>query len=285
MRIAYFGYRGWGFSLLDKLLEDEHLHSQFVLLGTVVYKEENIDYSRYRGLNLQFFDPKDKQALASLILNNNINLALFYGWSWIVPESLTDSIDCICLHPSLLPKYRGGTPFQHQIINNEQEGGLTLFKMNKEIDAGDIIKQKEFPLDGRLKDVLNRVVLYGAEATRELIDDYNKGVVVYKPQENLDEYPPYPRREPKESQIPFEKLSELSSVYFYNFVRALDDPFPNCYIELPNGKVLFIKEVIIEPIVPDGAYLVNNGGSLTRELIYIKLKDGFARVVRYTISN
>lgn len=271
--------------MLNKLIEDASLRSQLVLLGTVAYEEEKIDYSRYSGLNLQFIDPRDKQALISIIENNNIDLALFYGWSWIVPESLTKSIDCICLHPSLLPKYRGGTPFQHQIINNEQTGGLTLFKMTKEIDAGDILKQKEFSLRGRLEDILGRVVLCGVEATKELIDDYNKGAVVYKSQENLDRYPPYPRRKPEESKIVFEKLSELSSVYFYNFVRALDDPFPNCCIELSNKRALFIKEVEIVREVPDAAGILSDGSNLLKEPIYIRLKDGFAKVIRYSISD
>ena len=49
--------------------------------------------------------------------------------------------------------------------------------------------------------------------------------------------------------------------------------------------MLLLKEVNIESVVPDGAYLVNNGDSLLREPIYIRLKDGFVRVIRYAISD
>ena len=48
------------------------------------------------------------------------------------------------LHPSPLPKYRGGSPIQNQIINGESKSAVTLFKINNKIDQGDIIYQKEF---------------------------------------------------------------------------------------------------------------------------------------------
>lgn len=64
---------------------------------------------------------------------------------------------CICLHPSPLPRYRGGSPIQNQIINGEVESAVTYFKMNNEIDAGPIIWQQNFSLDGDLKDVFSRI--------------------------------------------------------------------------------------------------------------------------------
>ena len=54
----------------------------------------------------------------------------FVGWSWIVEKDIVDNHLCICLHPSPLPKYRGGSPIQNQIINGEEESAVTLFKMD-----------------------------------------------------------------------------------------------------------------------------------------------------------
>ena len=47
------------------------------------------------------------------------------------------------LHPSALPKFRGGSPIQNQIIRNIKNSKVTLFKMNEKIDAGPIILSKK----------------------------------------------------------------------------------------------------------------------------------------------
>mgnify|MGYP003640641550 FL=1 len=44
----------------------------------------------------------------------------FIGWSWIIPTVIVEKFNCICMHPSPLPKYRGGSPLQNQIINGER---------------------------------------------------------------------------------------------------------------------------------------------------------------------
>jgi methionyl-tRNA formyltransferase len=55
----------------------------------------------------------------------------------------------INIHPSLLPKYRGPTPIQAAILNRERETGITIQKLALEMDAGDILAQERFPLNGR----------------------------------------------------------------------------------------------------------------------------------------
>ena len=50
------------------------------------------------------------------------------------------------LHPSPLPKYRGGSPIQNQIIRGVVDSMVTIFVMNDKIDAGDIIAQSPFLL-------------------------------------------------------------------------------------------------------------------------------------------
>ena len=74
---------------------------------------------------------------------------LFIGWNEIIPKEITDNFLCVCLHPSLLPKYRGGSPIQHQMINCEEMSGVTIFKMDEGIDTGPIYFQKEFTLQGK----------------------------------------------------------------------------------------------------------------------------------------
>ena len=54
----------------------------------------------------------------------------------------------INIHPSLLPKYRGPSPISAAIMNNDSETGITIQMLSPEIDAGDILAQRRFSLDG-----------------------------------------------------------------------------------------------------------------------------------------
>lgn len=48
----------------------------------------------------------------------------------------------LCIHPSLLPRYRGSAPIEGTLMNGDKKSGVTIFKMNERVDAGEIILQK-----------------------------------------------------------------------------------------------------------------------------------------------
>ena len=81
----------------------------------------------------------NKEEFSKLIKDEiKVDLYLFIGWSEIISKNIVDKNMCFCLHPSLLPKYRGGSPIQHQMINLEKQSGVTIFKMNEGIDTGPV---------------------------------------------------------------------------------------------------------------------------------------------------
>jgi methionyl-tRNA formyltransferase len=53
----------------------------------------------------------------------------------------------INIHPSLLPKYRGPSPITAAILHRERETGISIQKLAKEMDAGDILLQEKFALN------------------------------------------------------------------------------------------------------------------------------------------
>ncbi|MCB5249875.1 MAG: methionyl-tRNA formyltransferase [Candidatus Cloacimonadales bacterium] len=53
----------------------------------------------------------------------------------------------INIHPSLLPKFRGSTPIQSALLNGDTETGISIFKINAKMDAGDILYQSRQPID------------------------------------------------------------------------------------------------------------------------------------------
>jgi methionyl-tRNA formyltransferase len=63
----------------------------------------------------------------------------------IIPEKLltVPSLGTICYHPSLLPKHRGGSAINWAIIQGDTRTGLTILWVDKGIDTGPILLQKE----------------------------------------------------------------------------------------------------------------------------------------------
>src|SRR5690242_13927452 len=66
----------------------------------------------------------------------------------IVPEPLLTipRRTSICFHPSLLPRYRGGSAINWQLIRGETETGVTVFWPDAGIDTGPILLQRSAPI-------------------------------------------------------------------------------------------------------------------------------------------
>ena len=63
----------------------------------------------------------------------------------------------MCFHESDLPKFRGGSPLQNQIVRGITKTKTTAFLMNEKIDGGDIIMKKSLSLEGNLQDIFERM--------------------------------------------------------------------------------------------------------------------------------
>lgn len=77
-----------------------------------------------------------------------VDLALLYAFGQIIPKYLLDlpKYGFWCIHPSLLPKYRGPSPIAYPLILGEKKTGVTIFKMDEKIDHGPIIAQEELKI-------------------------------------------------------------------------------------------------------------------------------------------
>ena len=100
-------------------------------------------------LGIEFYVPDFLDA-NFLMLAKKINpdLIICAYYPQIFPKELLDlpPLGCINVHPGCLPKYRGTFPTPWHILNNEKEIGITLHYMDKNIDTGDIIFQKKYPI-------------------------------------------------------------------------------------------------------------------------------------------
>ena len=173
------------------------------------------------------------------IHNENPDLILWYGWSWIIPTSITEKYFSVMLHPSPLPKYRGGSPIQNQLINGEKESAVTLFKIDGGIDTGDIIGQKIFPLLGGLDKIISYITDIGTDLSIEMIRNFKNLKLV--PQDN-SKATYFKRRKPEQSEIHLSDINKLTAEDLYNKIRALQDPYPNAFIKCKNGTKLYLTQ-------------------------------------------
>ena len=207
------------------------------------------DWSKniYYGLKKSFIKSKfkfifhfKKKSLLKKIRITKPELILFYGWSWIIKKKIYKNYECLMLHPSPLPKFRGGSPIQNQIIRNKKKSMVTIFRINNILDGGDIYYQKGFSLEGSLNQIFNRMVKIGIIGTKKIL---TKNIVPKKQNHKLATY--YPRRKKKESEISHKELKHKSATYLYNKIRMLEDPYPNAYLRINKRKKLYFKKINI----------------------------------------
>ena len=215
MKIALVGYRDWAISIYNNISKNSS--NEFIRFNS---KE---DFSEEA---LVQFQP---------------DLILFYGWSWIISKNLVNTYKCLMLHPSPLPKYRGGSPIQNQIINGETEGAVSIILMDEGIDTGPIIAQEDISLLGTLDEIFDRIIDVGSKLSINLI---NNGYDL-KTQDDK-KATMFKRRKESDSEILIEEITSKDSTYLLNKIRMLQDTYPNPYIKTADGKKLIILKAKIE---------------------------------------
>ena len=138
---------------------------------------------------LQPQDPNKPQFVATLReLQADVFVVVAYG-QILSSEVLTiPPQGCINVHYSLLPKYRGAAPVNHAIIQGETVTGVTIMHMSERMDAGDIILQREVPIDGddAAGDLLGTLTSEGVLALRDALELMSQGNAPRTPQDESE---------------------------------------------------------------------------------------------------
>lgn len=145
----------------------------------------------------------------------------------------------LCLHPSLLPKYRGPSPVPMAILNGEKETGVTIFKMDQRVDHGPILDQvrEKILLDDNSESLYIRLFKIGANHLKKILPDYIAGKITPVFQNHQKAF--YTKRLTREDgKIEWSK----SPVYLEKFIRALF-PWPGAWtqIKLADGQIRRLK--------------------------------------------
>jgi methionyl-tRNA formyltransferase len=91
---------------------------------------------------------REEEKLVIFLKKYRIDLGLLYAYGEIITQKIlqTPSLGFWNIHPSLLPKYRGSSPMAFPLILAETETGVTLMKMDEQLDHGPIISQEKYSI-------------------------------------------------------------------------------------------------------------------------------------------
>ena len=141
------------------------------------------------GLNIPVYQPQDVSGAESIEKLKALNADLFvvaaFGQLFKKEALAIPRKFAINLHASLLPKYRGAAPINWAIINGEKKTGISVFRLEEKMDAGDIILNKEVDI----KEEDNAVTLgeklseIGARVLVEAVDLIEKNKASFKKQD------------------------------------------------------------------------------------------------------
>jgi methionyl-tRNA formyltransferase len=158
MRLVFFGTSSFALPSLEAIAKSQHQ-----ILAVVTQPD------RERGRNLSLSSPPVKTLARQYHLkieqpikisspdfmitlkNYNADLFVVIAFGQILNREVLKipKYFCINLHGSLLPKYRGPAPINWAIINGETKTGVSIIKMDREVDHGDIIFNKEVEIEPR----------------------------------------------------------------------------------------------------------------------------------------
>ncbi len=164
MNVVYAGYRKWAFDIVKALLKEKS--RKYKIVGVLTIDKPEASYASL-PVSVYPINPGDlnNRENRTIVKKLKPDVFLFYGWSWMIPKEIYEHYPCLILHTSPLPKYRGGSPLQNQIISGETRSSISIFQATKGLDEGPIYAQAPFSLEGTLERIVQNIVKAGLKET------------------------------------------------------------------------------------------------------------------------
>ena len=163
------------------------------------------------------------------------DLIVVAAYGRILPEYILNypQYGCINVHGSLLPKYRGAAPIQRAVINGDDETGVTIMKMAKGMDTGDMILKRAIPItkNDTSGTIFEKLSLLGADALKEAIMLLISGKATFIPQDDA-EATYAPMIEKAEGALNFKH----SAKSVCSLIMGMN-PSPGAFIEIDNYRL------------------------------------------------
>lgn len=206
--------------------------------------------------NIPVYQPEKlgKSEELEILINLEADLIITAAYGQFVPTRLIQSkpYSAINVHASLLPKYRGGAPIHYAIWKGDQETGISIIYMTKQMDAGDVLAIRPCPIEptDNVGILFEKLTILGRELLLDtLVRLFNHEIVAMKQNEEDVVYSPTITRE--QEQLNWQQTAQEIDCH----VRAFT-PFPTTYTYLDGERV---KIWLGHPIEMEGLTLTAPG--------------------------
>src|SRR5579872_2430556 len=214
MRAILFGLTGYGNFAF------EALRAQGVEVPIVVTRRENGPHPHYAceqlgdvasaaGSKVYYdADPDRDDDLFKAIADLGADVIVVASYHQRISSHVAKLAKlAVNMHPSLLPKYRGKTPSNWAIISGEKKTGVTLHKLSRHMDAGELLFQRSLDIgaketDGELR---RRLAVLGAEALTECVVALRENRLPAAEAQDEAEITVYPSVERRDGHIRFDQ--------------------------------------------------------------------------------
>ncbi|MHB8133986.1 MAG: methionyl-tRNA formyltransferase [Anaerolineaceae bacterium] len=182
------------------------------------------------------------QGVFETLLSWDPDFIVVVAFGQILRQNVLDlpRFGCINVHGSILPRWRGAAPIQASILHGDKETGITIMKMDKGIDTGDILAVKTIPIEinDNTYSLSKKLSVLGADLLNESINKLLLGEIELNKQD--DSNATYAQMIKKEDGFlnPDKSADELERQ-----IRAFF-PWPGAFIDI-NGEKMKVLEASV----------------------------------------
>ena len=131
------------------------------------------------SINIPIFQPeklRDNLAAYLVIKELKPDFIIVAAYGQILPKEILKLAPCINLHASLLPKYRGASPIQESLLNDDNFTGVTSMFMEEGLDSGDILALQYLKITPTMEvsEAFSKLSLVAAELTITTLDNFDR---------------------------------------------------------------------------------------------------------------
>lgn len=243
LKVVFMGTPKFSVPILQVLIDNCNVVGVVTQPDKEVGRHKEIEFSDVKKLALQYnipvVQPVKIRKEFDCVLNMNPDIIVTCAYGQIIPKEILDypKYKCINVHASLLPKYRGGAPIHHAIMNGDEETGITIMYMAEGMDDGDIIKEEALKIerDDNIETLEKKLSELGASllirTLPSILDNTNERI---KQDEEKVTFAKIIKKE--DEVLDFNDIGEN----VFNKIRALS-PTPGAYSILDGKRMKILK--------------------------------------------
>ncbi|MCP4971020.1 MAG: methionyl-tRNA formyltransferase [Arcobacter sp.] len=185
-RILFMGTPDYATKILEELLS-----SQYKIVGLFTQPDKPVGRKQIitaphikqlcidKKLDIPIYQPKklrDNIEAKKQIEDLNPDFIIVAAYGQILPKNILDIAPCINLHASLLPKYRGASPIQEAILNDDEFTGVTSMLMEEGLDSGDILGLQYLKITQKMEvsEAFSKLSNIAAKLTLTTLDNFEQ---------------------------------------------------------------------------------------------------------------